>query len=262
MSSPISSGCVGVGEVDGVERVGLAEGDDDGEVVEPAHRLDLLVDAELVDAAGLRERRVGLAQRHDGVEVAGLVGRPERDAQRAVGVVHRPAVLDLALHGARRRRTSCRCRRGRRRRARCCRPGGPGSSSRCSRWSIARRPPAERRRARREVEPVGGEVGEVDAVVATAVAVGVDDGGVEGDDGRRAELGRPSSGSRRPRSRRPALVVDGGQPVGQRRLADELLVVLEGRALAELPVRVRGSRAAAGRCRARPGRHHRAGGPR
>ena len=46
---------VGVGEVDGVERVDLAEGDDDREGVEPANRLDLLADAELVEAPGLDE---------------------------------------------------------------------------------------------------------------------------------------------------------------------------------------------------------------
>ena len=51
-----------VAEVDRVERVGLAEGDHDREVVEPPHRLDLLVDAELVDPPVLDEVRAVLAR--------------------------------------------------------------------------------------------------------------------------------------------------------------------------------------------------------
>ena len=61
-SLPSTRGRGRVGEVDGVERVGLPEGHHEREVVEPADRLDLLVDAEPVDAAELDQGAVALAE--------------------------------------------------------------------------------------------------------------------------------------------------------------------------------------------------------
>ena len=111
---------VGVGEVDGVERVDLAEGDDDREGVEPADRLDLLADAEVVEAPGLDQVVALLAEGDDRVEVAGAAVGPDRDAEH--GVRHhcrrRPSTSGRGSRRppARTRRTWCRCRRGRTRR--------------------------------------------------------------------------------------------------------------------------------------------------
>ena len=70
-------GVRGVGEVDRVERVDLPEGHHHGQVVEPAHRLDLLVDAEPAQLADRLQPVTPLVQYDDPV----LACCPSRSGQ-------------------------------------------------------------------------------------------------------------------------------------------------------------------------------------
>ena len=187
-SSPSSRGCRRVGEVDGVERVDLPEGHHDRQVVEPAHRLDLLADAELVDPADLDAVVAVLAQRDHRVEVCRSHARADRDPQHAVGssIDQRSATEPVDLAGGDVRRAGAgRARRrgsgsGRRRpRARAA-PVHPAASA----CTATRQQPHAERVAGGEVEPVGG---------------GVDEPGVGG----HAERGQVAAGRRRRSRPRP-----------------------------------------------------------
>ena len=207
---------VGVGEVDGVQRVHLAEGDDDREGVEPANRLDLLADAELVEASGLDEVVALLAERDDRVEVAGAAVGADRDAEHSVITladgVHRPAVADHAVHlpgrgergvdavqvervevagvvvlaarrGDRAATGDAIVAAGQPAREQSCAARAPGTA-RCSR---SNRDDAAVRRAGGQVELVGRRVGQVGVDGEAAGRRGVGRGGVEADDGDGAE---------------------------------------------------------------------------
>ena len=77
----------GVGEVDRVERVGLPERHHDGQVVEPAHRLDLLVDAETAQLADGLQPAVPLVEYDDPVLAGRSASTRPRDGHAQVPVV-------------------------------------------------------------------------------------------------------------------------------------------------------------------------------
>ncbi len=92
-----------VAEVDGVERIDLAEGHQVADVVEEPHRVDLLVGPEATELTGPDELVAALGE--DGDEALALArlaarlprrDRGARDAQKAVALRHRP----LAQHPA------------------------------------------------------------------------------------------------------------------------------------------------------------------
>ena len=136
---------VGIGEVDRVERVGLAERDDVADVADEADGVDPLAAAEPADLAALDEVAAALAKRRDLALGLRRPSRPSWRAQDALVLRQRELVEQRARDRAARGVASC----GRDRR---CRSGGSTCCSRlrCPSAGWRRRGSrATRRRCRR-----------------------------------------------------------------------------------------------------------------
>ena len=79
-SSPRTAGCAGSGQVDDVQRVDLAEGDDVGELLDEANGVDPLAQADAADLADHRQATAVGEHRDDALRRSR--GRPTRPARR------------------------------------------------------------------------------------------------------------------------------------------------------------------------------------
>ena len=94
---------LGISEIEGVEGVDLAEGDDIAHIADEANRLDSFAVAQVADAADLDQFAVGLAQNPDErlrAPIPGVAARGD-DPEVALVFAERELVAQIAGHGTR-----------------------------------------------------------------------------------------------------------------------------------------------------------------
>ncbi len=187
---------IGIGEVERVERVGLAEGDDVADVADEADRVDALAQAEAADHAALHEPAVAPGERRDPALRVGVEAGRGRDAQHVGVLGHRELVQQRA---------------GNRTAARVAGPVRVGGVEAVDRGVGAEAPvlvPALRRDVERGVRGIdvvgaGEDRVRVDRGQAGGEVDGVDGQHAGAGEERRAPDGTAADRARRPRRSRP-----------------------------------------------------------